>query len=341
MKKSPGWTSTVATTIRQRCEAAGRLVKRRSTKLALKTTVGLVIFAAVARHVRSTWTRLHEHGGELHVEPAWIVVSIGLYLAGLTVYGLFFDRIMKRSTSPVRRGAAVRAYLISHLGKYVPGKALVVVMRVGLMTPYGARPATAAFATLYETLVMMAAGALVATLGFLIVPLERWPVLLGLALAIAFLVVVHPLVFPRISALASVPFKGVGPDALPRFNYRLLVEGLLLTTGGWILLGLSQIAVVRGVAPAGVPPRQWPLVIGSVALATVTGFVVAVLPGGLGVREGVLMATLQPAVGSEIAVIAALALRLAWLLGELLIAAVLSLVRPRQSVVSLVEVPVP
>ena len=35
-------------------------------------------------------------------------------------------------------------------------------MRVGLATPYGARPATAAFATLYETLVMMAAGGLIA-----------------------------------------------------------------------------------------------------------------------------------------------------------------------------------
>ena len=37
-----------------------------------------------------------------------------------------------------------------------------------------------------------------------------------------------------------------------------------------------------------------PVVIASVALATVAGFVVAVLPGGLGVREGVLMSALPP-----------------------------------------------
>ena len=42
-----------------------------------------------------------------------------------------------------------------------------------------------------------------------------------------------------------------------------------------------------------------PVVIASVALATVAGFVVAVLPGGLGVREGVLMLALEPALGSE------------------------------------------
>ncbi|SIN89375.1 hypothetical protein SAMN05444166_1482 [Singulisphaera sp. GP187] len=340
MIKPPSRPSILATTTRQRFDAITRLGKKRSTKLALKTLLGLVVLWTVGRHVRLTWIRLHERGGELRVEPAWIVASMGLYLAGLTLFGVFFDRIMKSSPTPVRLGPAVRAYLISHLGKYVPGKALVVVMRVGLMTPYGARAATAAFATLYETLVMMAGGAMVATLGFLVVPLEWWPVLIGASLSVALLVVVDPKVFPRISALVSVPFKGVGPDALPRFSRRLLAEGLLYAVGGWILLGFSQIAVICAVTPAGVPAIQWPLVIGSVALATVAGFAVAILPGGLGVREGILMATLQPALGADTAVVAALALRLTWLIGELLVAAVLSLIRPRLPVVTQTEVPV-
>jgi uncharacterized membrane protein YbhN (UPF0104 family) len=60
----------------------------------------------------------------------------------------------------------------------------------------------------------------------------------------------------------------------------------------------------------------------------VAGFVVAVLPGGLGVREGVLMTVLAPALEADTAVIAALALRLTWVLGELLAAAIFALVRP-------------
>ena len=63
------------------------------------------------------------------------------------------------------------------------------------------------------------------------------------------------------------------------------------------------------------------MVIASVALATVAGFVVAVLPGGLGVREGVLMSALAPALGSDNAVVAALALRLVWVAAELAAAA--------------------
>jgi glycosyltransferase 2 family protein len=63
--------------------------------------------------------------------------------------------------------------------------------------------------------------------------------------------------------------------------------------------------------------------IGAVALATISGFVVAVVPGGLGVREGVLMSLLAPALGRDLAVVAAVLLRLVWVVAELAAAAVL------------------
>jgi uncharacterized membrane protein YbhN (UPF0104 family) len=296
--------------------------------LAIKAVLAVLVLAYVGRHVARTWEDLHKHGETLHVAPAWIALALLLYLGGLAACGYYFGRVMQVSPTPVGDFAALRAYLISHLGKYVPGKAMVVVMRVGLLAPYGARPATAAFATLYETLTMMAAGGLIAAAGFAVPPPQLGALVLGAALGVAFLVVVDPLVFPRLSRLISLPFPGVGPEALPRISRGLLGVGLLWSSAGWALLGLSQVAVVRAVAPAGVPVGLWPAVIGGVALATVAGFAVAVLPGGLGVREGVLMTVLAPALGPDTAVIAALALRLTWVLGELLAAAILALVRP-------------
>jgi uncharacterized membrane protein YbhN (UPF0104 family) len=310
---------------------------RKEAKFVIKAVVAVVVLWAVGRHVRRTWRDLHEHGETLHIAPEWIGLALVLYLAGLSACGVFFGRIMRASARPIGYLSALRAYLISHLGKYVPGKAMVVVMRVGLVAPYGARPATAAFATLYETLVMMASGGLIAALGLAVPPAQAWAAALGGALGAGFLVLVDPLVFPRISRLISVPFPGVGPEALPGITRRLLGEGLLWSLAGWILLGLSQVAVVRAVAPAGVAVALWPAVVAGVALATVAGFAVAVLPGGLGVREGVLMTTLTPALGADTAVIAALALRLTWVFGELVAAAAFAVVRPALPLV----VPVP
>ncbi len=302
---------------------------KRYAKIAVKAGIAVLVLLFVGRHVQKTWLDLQKPGRSLHVEPAWIVAAGLLYLAGLSACGILFGKILKASPTPVGLWPAVRAYLISHLGKYVPGKAMVVVMRVGMVVPYGARPATAAFATFYETLVMMAAGALVAGLGFATgpQPIQVVWLLLAAGLGLAFLVVVDPLVFPRVSKLVTMPFPGVGVEALPTFTRKLLVEGLLWTLLGWLLLGASQLAVIRAISPEGIAPRLWLLVAGSVALATVAGFVVAVLPGGLGVREGVLMTTLAPALGDDTAVVAALALRLTWVVAEVLAALVLAPLR--------------
>ena len=137
---------------------------------------GLTITAIKARGDRGAlggWASRDPHleslarqSTSLHFEPAWLVGSGLLYLAGLSAFGRFYERILRCSATPVRLGPALRAYLVSHLGKYVPGKAMVVVIRAGMIVPCGGRASTAAIATFYETLVMMAAGGLIAAAGF-------------------------------------------------------------------------------------------------------------------------------------------------------------------------------
>ncbi len=64
--------------------------------------------------------------------------------------------------------AGLRAYFVSQLGKYVPGKAWVILMRVGMLRHDAhAHPIPVAVTATYETLCSMAAGAL---LGVLLLP---------------------------------------------------------------------------------------------------------------------------------------------------------------------------
>ncbi len=319
---------------------------------AVKIVIAVVVVWGLGRHILRTWTDLQRHETPLQISPGFLALSGLLYLAGLVLCGLFYDDVLKASPTPIPRLAAVRAYLISHLGKYVPGKAMVVVMRAGMSAPHGARGATAAIATFYETLVMMAAGGLIAAAGFglsgsprvelggdppvltFILPILGLVVvqvvsllgLVGLGLGLLFLIVSWPPIFRRIARTATLPIPGGGPDALPFFSRRLLGLGLLRTTLAWLAMGLSQLAVIRGLTPLG--PHElfaaFPLVVGSVALATVAGFVIAVFPGGLGVREGVLMYALGPALGADLAVVAALVLRLVWVASEFVAALALA-----------------
>jgi uncharacterized membrane protein YbhN (UPF0104 family) len=318
---------------------------QRLTIAMVKSAVALVVLWAVGRHVLRTWNDLRDHSLAFKFDPGWLIGSGLLYLAGLSAYGRFYERVLRSSPTPVRLIPTLRAYLVSHLAKYVPGKAMVVVVRAGMVVPFGARASTAAIATFYETLVMMASGGLIAAAGFAAargthrvgltlplwgqveLPLYRLAAVCGLGSGLAFLILVVPPVFGRLAGLVSLPIPGVGPEAMPRVTGRLLGEGLLWSWGGWVFLGLSQLAVLRAFDPTTIGVSMAvslaPAVIASVALATVAGFMVAVLPGGLGVREGVLMSTLAPAVGSDRAVIASLLLRLVWVAAELVAAAIL------------------
>jgi uncharacterized membrane protein YbhN (UPF0104 family) len=323
-----------------------------------KAAVTILVLWAVGRHMLRTWDDIRHHEVALRVQPGWLVLSGVLYLAGICCNGRYYGRLLKAGATPIATFPSMRAYLISHLGKYVPGKAMVVIMRAGLSVPYGARAATSAIATFYETLVMMACGGLLAALGFALagasprfeLPLPRrgtldlelyqLAALLGLGMGLGFLVLVLPPVFRRLGTVTSLPFGKLASEAMPRISGGLLLEGLLWSSASWILLGCSQIEAAHGFRPLGKSEylSLIGVVIASVALATVAGFVVAVLPGGLGIREGVLMYALAPAIGEDQAVVAALALRLIWVAAELLVALILlPLGRPRTAPESTLE----
>ena len=318
---------------------------QRLTITIVKSAVTLVVLWAVGRHALRTWNDLRDHSLAIRFEPGWLIGSGLLYLAGLSAYGRFYERVLRASSTPVLVFPALRAYLVSHLGKYVPGKAMVVVIRTGMMVPYGAAHQRRRSRRFMRPLVMMAAGGLIAAAGFVVTPgshqvgltIAGWghvelPLYIvaavsGLGIGWTFLFLVLPNVFGRLAGLVSLPIPGVGPEAMPRLTGPLLAAGLLWSSGGWVLLGMSQLAVVRAFDPTrmglSAAVNLAPTMIASVALATVAGFLVAVLPGGLGVREGVLMALLAPAIGADQALIASLLLRLVWVAAELVAAAIL------------------
>jgi uncharacterized membrane protein YbhN (UPF0104 family) len=82
--------------------------------------------------------------------------------------------------------------------------------------------------------------------------------------------------------------------------------------------------------------QTYPADLGAVALCYVAGFVILFAPGGLGVREYVLMKALTPRFGiadtttaEGLAIVIALLLRLVWTIGEVLVALSLFFIKPR------------
>ena len=81
------------------------------------------------------------------------------YLGGAIPMAWFWWRVLAALGQHPGWRTTLHAYFLGHLGKYVPGKALVVVIRVGLLRPRVSSVRLTMASVLVETLTLMAVGA--------------------------------------------------------------------------------------------------------------------------------------------------------------------------------------
>jgi glycosyltransferase 2 family protein len=259
------------------------------------------------------------------IRPWWLVAAGLIYLTGLLPCWWFWYRTLQAMGQRPRWRETLRAFYIGHLGKYVPGKALVVVLRTDLVRSHRVDTTVAATSVFVETLTMMGVGAFLAAalLGALFRE-HVWLLGLAIGLMICAGVPTLPPIFRRLVRVAGV--RRVNPDidaALAGLDGRLMAFGWITVGLGWWLLGLSLWAVMQAIpVPVEVTLQHLPLLTACVALAMVAGFL-SLLPGGIGIREYVVMTLLAGPFGAGVAAISAILLRLVWLLGELILAGIL------------------
>jgi hypothetical protein len=297
---------------------------------ALELLIVLVVVWALRQTLLGAWSQLGEH--EWRIRPGWVLASGVLYLLGLLLAAIYWRRVLLAMGQDARLGESLRAYFVSHLGKYVPGKAMVVIIRTAMIRSRRVDAAIAAASVFFETLTMMAVGAFLAAavlaVGFRGEAPKFWGAV-GLLL-VAGLPTLPP-IFQRLARLAGVGRSdpGVSLD-LESLRFGTLLVGWLLMSLAWALLGLSYWATLEAMAIPGLDPiGELPRYTACVSLAMVAGFVLLVSPGGIGVREAALVALMMPYLRTltphpELSAWASAAvLRLVWLGAEVAIAAVL------------------
>jgi len=268
--------------------------------------------------------------GFLDARPSLLLAGTILYLAAIGFSLVYWIGLVRLMGDRLPVTAAMRGYYVGHLAKYVPGKGLSLIMRVNLAVEGGVRPSVAALTAIYETLALMASGAIVAAVLFstYIRPgrAELWHVLVLLAIALTPLL---PGVFNRLVLRLAKRFLTSENEQLPQLGYRTLLGGLALLSLSWFLFGASLEITLCAFDPQRSFFDNWLQSTAFIAVAYIAGFFVPT-SGGLGVREGLLVFFLEPELGIK-AVVPVLLLRLLWVAGEVVMVGVAYAipVRPR------------
>jgi uncharacterized membrane protein YbhN (UPF0104 family) len=303
--------------------------RRRWLLLALKLVIVALLLWGIRKTLVVAFDKLAEKRAEqaFHFQPGWLAAAGGLYLLGILPCGLFWRRSLRAVGHPAGWLSTLRAYYIGHLGKYVPGKAMVVVLRTGLI-PRAETGATSVVLTVfYETMTMMAVGAVLGAIVLAIGGREHiLYATVALLFGIAATVITLPPVFRWFARFTRVDRVGSDTSArLAGLGYSTLLYGWIILPLGWIVTGASLWATLKGCGAESVSlVASWPQYTAAVALATVAGFVLLV-PGGAVVREAVLI-EITPAllqIDPATALVAAIVWRLVGLLSEVAISVIL------------------
>ncbi len=211
----------------------------------VKALLWLVILFTIGRQFARDLHRPELLQRSLH--GGWLVLSGLLYLLGLSLSALYWNRLLGHLGSRPPLAAALRAYYIGHLGKYLPGKAWAVLLRTNLVRGHGVSAGLAALTSFYEVLTTMAAGALVAAVLFAVLGADAGAglnadtlrqllrleqptegglqrpvvVLLSLLLFVAIILPLQPAIFNRLARRMSLPFRERDAAAVAAHPFRL------------------------------------------------------------------------------------------------------------------------
>lgn len=280
----------------------------------------LVIFYFLFKSLLSNWSQIKEYSWDFHY-PSLLVSVVLVGIAYSVLVGVW-KLILKQSGYVISYTKMFKIWFVSNLGRYIPGKVWQLLGMLYLLEREKV-PKSKSFTVAILAQVLSSMAGILVMLGFLRYDLYRelfsqslWFLFVLLAFVAGVVILI---IYPQL--LQKVINLGLGflkKDKIS-MNYKPknLLFYLLSYTGSWLLFGFCFLVFIRSITPA--PFEMYFGVTGAFAGSVTIGFLAFFAPGGVGIREGVLVALLNAYFPLPVATLIALLSRIWITLVEVLL----------------------
>jgi len=287
---------------------------RRLLQLALVALIVYFLALAVVRSVREL--------EPVTLEPKVGVLALSLvaFCLHMLVRALAWQLLTKSNQAAIPFADAAIAWTVSLLGRYLPGKVLLLVGRLYFYRQHGRSSVRVSACFVLEILYVLVASLLMLLVALpqleAVAPFRAW------LLALIAVIVLLPLLHPRVQetflngALRVLRREPMVVESKVRDGILVLATQVV----AWTVCGLGLVLLIRAVHPLDL--RQCVFVGGAFSFASLVGMAAVFVPAGLGVREGVLAALLSLVVPGPVALVACVGARLWATAGEVLCAGI-------------------
>lgn len=262
--------------------------------------------------LREQWSSFQGADLQIAIAPGWLVLSGALAVLTFAVLIQSWRVILLGWNERLEGKDLAEVWFVANLGRYLPGKVWSIAGMIVLAT----RKGVSGWAASAAAVVIQALG-LATALAVAAVALPRATSGWNLGMA-ALLAGGSVLAFTSPHLIAWIGRKVPRLAEVRPLPARALAAAVGCSVAGWIGYGASLWSLTAGLGlPATLPLG---VATGGFALAYTAGLLALFAPGGLVVREGVLVAVLAPHLGAGAAVALSLGSRVVLTAAELLAA---------------------
>jgi len=259
-------------------------------------------------------------GSQLTFRPGWLPAGLGLLAGGMLCVAAVYRGLYRRLGASLTLGESFALYAVPSLAAYLPGRGLALVGHAAVARSLGVPLAVGAPGVVLLTVLTLLAAVIVVLAALLVRPLPGLDPLWFRAALLAALALMVPVVHPRLCVRGlNRLLRLLRRPPLPLALGVREMAGLLAGLCAYVCLFISgYLLAVRAVVA--LPIAAMPTMIGAIGLATIGGVVTLFAPGGIGVREGLLLVFLSPLLGEPTAALTAVALRVVQVVVDALMA---------------------
>ena len=291
--------------------------KKTGRRILMQLLAGVLVFVSlgfVAAQIASGWPELRATGIDLSVPM--LLLSFALLLVNFVMVAWAWVVVFGDLGQPIGLVRAFGILLSGQLGRYIPGKVWIFLGQAYAAQRMGYRKATALTAGIVQNLCGLVSSFVVIAVFAFFAQISPWVIGASAAVALAGIVVL--LIAPAAveNGVNRIREKrGTEPVRLA-VGRGATAKVLVILTIAWLEHCLAFVVLARSVAPVDAP-TAFQLAF-AYCVAYNFAYLMLIVPGGLGVREGTLTALAGPVIGSGLAGVIALLQRLWFLAGEVL-----------------------
>ncbi|MBU2637742.1 MAG: flippase-like domain-containing protein [Nanoarchaeota archaeon] len=276
-------------------------------KFALKAVIGLAIIFFLAERLVKSYSQIADY--EFTINYGFIALSIALGIIGFLMLSFGWKQCLRICGGDISTGKAIVLWFRSQMAKYLPGTVWYFICRARDCSKLGISKKESISSLFFESL-MLGVSALIFSMAVLAVsnaelPVSRYALIAVIILGLASM---HPAIVNRIAALFKKDVK------LIHVNYSKIVLTIAYYMLCWAVIGFGFYILAKAIYPVQI--STMPYIIALFLLSWVIGFVSVFAPGGIGVREGIIVLLLSSITTAPIAIVIAFASRIWWTIAE-------------------------